>query len=65
VTRKYNKVVQERLSPIFISVDRLMNRLQMFYAYKKLGAAQQASQECEVLKKNVDEEIKVAAQEKK
>jgi len=65
VTRKYNQVVQERLSPIFISVDRLMNRLQMFYAYKKLGAAQQASQECEVLKKNVDEEIKVAAKEKK
>jgi len=65
VTRKYNQVVQERLSPIFISVDRLMNRLQMFYAYKKLGAAQQASQECEVLKKNVDEEIKTATAEKK
>jgi hypothetical protein len=65
VTRKYNKVVKDRLSPIFTSVDRLMNRLQMFYAYKKLGAAQQASQECEVLKKNVDEEIKTAAAEKK
>ena len=60
VTRKYNVVIKERLSPIFETLDRLMDRLQMFYSYNKLGAAEQASEQCEILKTNVDEQIEIS-----
>ena len=58
VTNKYNVVVKERLQPIFLSVDRLMDRLQSFYVNNRVAAGEKASEECAVLKTNVDEEIK-------
>ncbi len=64
-TREYNVVVKERLSPIFETLDRLMDRLQMFYSYNKIGAAEQASEQCMVLKTNVDEQIDFAKTTKK
>ncbi len=64
-TREYNVVVKERLSPIFVTLDRLMDRLQMFYAYNKIGAAEQASEQCMVLKTNVDDQIEFAKDIKK
>jgi len=64
-TRKYNVVVKERLSPIFETLDRLMDRLQMFYSYNKIGAAEQASEQCMVLKDNVDDQIEFAKDIKK
>ena len=64
-TREYNVVVQERLSPIFVTLDRLMDRLQMFYSYNKIGAAEQASEQCMILKTNVDEQIDFAKTTKK
>ena len=64
-TREYNAVVKERLSPIFVTLDRLMDRLQMFYTYNKIGAAEQASEQCMVLKTNVDEQIDFAKDMKK
>ena len=64
-TREYNMVVKERLSPIFVTLDRLMDRLQMFYSYNKIGAAEQASEQCKILKTNVDEQIEFAKDIKK
>jgi hypothetical protein len=64
-TREYNAVVKERLSPIFVTLDRLMDRLQMFYSYNKIGAAEQASEQCKILKTNVDEQIEFAKDIKK
>jgi hypothetical protein len=58
VTNKYNGVVKERLQPIFLSVDRLMDRLQSFYVNNRVAAGEKASEECEVLKTNVDQEVK-------
>jgi len=60
VANKYNAVVKERLSPIFISVDSLMAALQSFYVNNRVASGEKASDECEALKGNVDAEVSAA-----
>jgi len=60
VANKYNAVVKERLSPIFISVDNLMGALQSFYVNNRVASGEKASDECEALKGNVDAEVTAA-----
>ena len=60
VANKYNVVVKERLSPIFISVDNLMGALQSFYVNNRIASGEKASTECEELKGNVDAEVSAA-----
>jgi hypothetical protein len=60
VADKYNAVVKERLSPIFISVDSLMAALQSFYVNNRVASGEKASDECEALKGNVDAEVSAA-----
>jgi hypothetical protein len=60
VANKYNAVVKDRLSPIFISVDNLMGALQSFYVNNRIASGEKASTECEELKSNVDAEVTAA-----
>ena len=60
VANKYNAVVKERLSPIFITVDSLMGALQSFYINNRIASGEKAATECEALKGNVDAEVSAA-----
>ena len=60
VADKYNAVVKDRLSPIFISVDNLMAALQSFYVNNRVASGEKASDECQELKGNVDAEVTAA-----
>ena len=59
----YNKDIQARLMPVFVSVDKLMAQLQLLYTQNDLGAGQHASEECVELKGNVDAEITTRKEE--
>ena len=59
----YNKDIQARLMPVFVSVDKLMAELQLLYTQNDLGAGQHASEECVELKGNVDAEITTRKEE--
>ena len=65
VANKYNHVVKDRLSPIFISVDNLMAALQSFYVNNRVASGEKASDECEELKANVDLEVSAAKETRK
>jgi hypothetical protein len=65
VANKYNHVVKDRLSPIFISVDNLMAALQSFYVNNRVASGEKASDECQELKGNVDAEVTAAKETRK
>jgi hypothetical protein len=59
----YNKDIQARLMPVFVSIDNLMAQLQLLYTQNDLGAGQDASDECIELRDNVDAEITTRKEE--
>ena len=54
---KYNETIKERLMPIFVGVDNLMQHLQLLYTTNDLSAGEQAGQDCVELKEDLDEEM--------
>jgi hypothetical protein len=57
VVTKYNETIKERLMPIFVGVDNLMQHLQLLYTTNDLSAGEQAGQDCVELKDDLDEEM--------
>lgn len=57
VVTKYNETIKERLMPIFVGVDNLMQHLQLLYTTNDLSAGEQAGQDCVELKEDLDEEM--------
>ena len=57
VVTNYNETIKERLMPIFVGVDNLMQHLQLLYTSNDLAAGEQAGQDCVELKEDLDEEM--------